>query len=203
MDLEHKCARNLRETSKDPDEEIVWVWAMVFRMPVASRGDATLQMSSGDGVDGGVTPQKEAPPGLPINQPAFESDEGTGMSAGIIARSTSVDVRTDTTEMLLAHKRRLAISHETWAMADKILACDLHVKHHMSRDGSKIILMVGAPYDICVDEAGQRRLLMRMRETKVRTTLGALPARSVGPCCMLGILKWRRWYRVTWTSTPI
>eukprot|EP01047_Picozoa_sp_COSAG01_P002892 COSAG01_NODE_81_length_27820_cov_22.659753_8_plen_958_part_00 len=168
MDLEHKCARKVIEQSTLQDdfqqlahlqnqgvlssdearlakqhladaEQISWVWSMVFNMPKhTSKAD---EGGGGGGGEGG-------------------GDDGGGDGdAADLPPSTSDDAAS-------ANPRDVRISHEAWSVADKCEACDLHIKHELSADKSRLILIIGAPYDVLIDEAGQRRLLMRMQETK-------------------------------------
>lgn len=60
----------------------------------------------------------------------------------------------------------MRISHEAWMACEKIVTADLCLKHAVTMDGKKLIVVVGANHSVLVDEAQQMKLLMRMQETK-------------------------------------
>jgi hypothetical protein len=61
---------------------------------------------------------------------------------------------------------QLRISHEAWMACEKIVTADLCLRHAIPIDGKTLIIAVGAPHGVLVDEAQQMKLLMRMQETK-------------------------------------
>jgi hypothetical protein len=90
-------------------------------------------------------------------------------------------------------RRATPISHQMWTVVEKLAACvppltrwpkhskwmnltdtiifaairaDLFLDFEVSFDGTRITLLVGAPFETLVMEADQTRLQMRMQETK-------------------------------------
>ena len=64
----------------------------------------------------------------------------------------------------------IRIPHEAWALCQRFWACELHLHHIVSTDGSKLIILVGAPFDVLVREAHEMKLPMRLQNTR-----GSLP----------------------------
>lgn len=60
----------------------------------------------------------------------------------------------------------MRISHEAWMACEKIITADLCLKYTIPIDGKQLIIAVGAPHSVLVDEAQHMKLLMRMQETK-------------------------------------
>ena len=60
----------------------------------------------------------------------------------------------------------MRISHESWMACEKMVTADLCLRHAIPIDGRQLIVAVGAPHSVLVDEAQQMKLLMRMQETK-------------------------------------
>lgn len=60
----------------------------------------------------------------------------------------------------------LRISHEAWMACEQIVTADLCLRHAIPLSGKQLIIAIGAPHHILVDEASELRLLMRMQESK-------------------------------------
>lgn len=58
------------------------------------------------------------------------------------------------------------ISHEAWLITERLRACDFKLEHSISLDGTQLIIRVGAPEDVLINEAHQTRIKMRLQETK-------------------------------------
>ena len=63
-------------------------------------------------------------------------------------------------------RRDTPIAHQTWTIVEQLAACELFLDFEVSFDGSKIILLVGAPYETLANEAHFTRIKLRMQETK-------------------------------------
>ena len=62
--------------------------------------------------------------------------------------------------------RAQPISHEAWATADRCLACDLEIAHHLTADRRHVMITLAATVDVLAEEAKLSRMHMRMAETK-------------------------------------
>ena len=62
--------------------------------------------------------------------------------------------------------KSLKITHEAWIACEKIIASDLVFRHVIPIDHRYLILAIGAPHKVLVDEASHMKLLMRLQETK-------------------------------------
>lgn len=62
--------------------------------------------------------------------------------------------------------RAQPISHEAWATAERCLACDLEIAHHLTADRRHVMITLAATVDILAQEAKLSRMHMRMAETK-------------------------------------
>ena len=58
------------------------------------------------------------------------------------------------------------ISHEAWLIAERLRACEFKIEHSMSLDGTQLILRVGAPHEVLMNEAHHTGIKMRLQETK-------------------------------------
>ena len=62
--------------------------------------------------------------------------------------------------------RAMPITHEAWATADRCIACDLEVAHHVTADKRHLLITVAATTEILVEEAKDHGTQMRLAETK-------------------------------------
>ena len=62
--------------------------------------------------------------------------------------------------------KSLKITNEAWIACEKIIASDLVFRHVIPIDHRYLILAIGAPQKVLVDEASHMKLLMRLQETK-------------------------------------
>ena len=63
-------------------------------------------------------------------------------------------------------KNHHPISHEAWLIAERLRACDFKLEHSISLDGTQLIIRVGAPMEVLINEAHQTKIQMRLQETK-------------------------------------
>ena len=138
-----------RSQANVPDgENVVFVWALVFDMPLESR--------AGSEEDSGST-------GVAVSAEADEDElndledelgmdlDGDG-DVGVAGRPSP--------------NMSLKVSHEAWMACEKIVASDLVLRHVIPIDHRYLILAIGAPMAVLIDEADQMKLLMRLQETK-------------------------------------
>jgi|EP01046_Picozoa_sp_COSAG06_P012677 hypothetical protein len=63
-------------------------------------------------------------------------------------------------------KHHHPISHEAWLIAERLRACDFKIEHSISLDGTQLIMRVGAPHEVLINEAHHTRIKMRLQESK-------------------------------------
>ena len=63
-------------------------------------------------------------------------------------------------------KNHHPISHEAWLIVERLRACDFKLEHSISLDGTQLIIRVGAPKEVLINEAHHTRIQMRLQETK-------------------------------------
>lgn len=63
-------------------------------------------------------------------------------------------------------KHHHPISHEAWLITERLRACDFKLKHSISLDGTQLIIRIGAPTDVLINEAHHTKIKMRLQETK-------------------------------------
>eukprot|EP01043_Picozoa_sp_COSAG02_P026908 COSAG02_NODE_1564_length_11912_cov_7.524676_2_plen_1114_part_00 len=142
----------LEERSKEAladGEEVKFVWALVFDMPLESRAGSA-----------------DAGPG---NTNAAVSADGDEDEINEMEHEFGLDLDGDGDVGETGRpspNQSLKISHEAWMACEKIVASDLVLRHIIPIDHRYLILAIGAPMSILIDEAASMKLLMRLQETK-------------------------------------
>ena len=130
-------------------ETIKFVWCLVFDMPAKSHAKTNMHAATGGVDDDG------------------DDDDGDGEDDQLGPEMDLVDADdSPETAKKSASTAELEISHEAWLACEKIVGADLVLRHVIPMDRRFLIISIGAPQSILVDEAYNMGLLMRLQESK-------------------------------------
>ena len=154
--------------------DVKFVWALVFDMPMESRAGSTEtnhqeMAESADGLAIGASID-EAEGALPLGLSLIcSADASPRRSVNRLETAVGYDLDGDGDIGEMGRPpsdKSLKITNEAWIACEKIIASDLVFRHVIPIDHRYLILAIGAPHKVLVDEASHMKLLMRLQETK-------------------------------------
>jgi hypothetical protein len=141
--------RSKIRSQEEGEDNIRFVWALVFDMPQESRaGMSSASSVTLDSVD--------------VEGDEDEINEMEDAMHYDLDGDGDIGVKGHTN----ANQHSLRISHEAWMACEKIVASDLVLRHIVPIDHRYLILAIGAPMSVLIDEASHMNLLMRLQESK-------------------------------------
>lgn len=143
----HDFERLGASEAADNESETMFTWALVFKMPA----DQHLAVPAVDeeelDEEAREHAQLEAETGIDLDGDGDVGELGTGPTGSTASA-------------------QLRIPHEAWMACKAITDADLHLQHAIPIDQRYLILAIGAPQDVLIDEAREMELLMRLQESK-------------------------------------